>query len=479
MNIFKKFPKTFWVANSIELFERWGWYGLFNVLALYLTNSTDTGALGFEQSQKGMLMGVISSMVYFLPVFTGAIADKVGYKKSLIVAFILYFVGYILMGKMTNYYSVFIAFGIVGLGAAIFKPIVSATISKTTTKKTSSLGFGIFYMMVNLGALIGPVFASKLREFSWDYVFYSSAIVTGINILLVIFLFKEPEREKNTESFLVSVKKILINLFTVLKNWKFLLFLLLIVGFWTMYLQLFFTLPVFIVQWMDTSLLYDFIANISPNLATKIGTPQGDIAPEMILNIDALYIVIFQLIISTIVLKWKALNAMISGIFVAAIGLGLMFMFNNPFFIFLAMLVFSFGEMASSPKITEYIGLIAPKEKKAMYIGMSFLPLAAGNFLAGILSGSVYASMSDKITMIKKEFTLNNWQIPEGENFTKNDLTNLACEKLGKTDIELTQYLWETYNPNSIWYVFTAIGMLTVVGMLIYNKFILKKEISV
>ncbi len=476
MNIFKKFPKTFWVANTAELFERWSWYGLFNVLAVYLTDPLDTGALGFSQVEKGMLMGIISSMVYFLPVFTGAVSDKIGYKKSLLIAFVLYFIGYLLMGQMTTYSSVFIAFGIVGLGAAIFKPIISATISKTTTKETSSIGFGIFYMMVNLGALIGPFVASKLRENSWDYVFYSSAAAIGINILLVLFLYKEPAKDETKENFSESVKKIFFNIVTVFKDWKFILFLLLIVGFWTMYMQLFFTLPVFITQWMDTTVLYDAIDKVSPFLASIIGTPEGVVAPEMVLNFDALFIVIFQIMISSLVMKWKAINAMISGIFVAAVGLGLMFMFNSPFFVFLAILIFAFGEMASSPKITEYIGHIAPKNKKAMYMGMSFLPVAGGNFLAGILSGNVYGAMSDKIGIIKKEFAKNNWDVPEiNANFTQTDLTNLACEKLGMSQTELTSHLWNSYNPDNIWFVFTAIGLVTVFGLIAYNKFILKK----
>ncbi|MBN2662469.1 MAG: MFS transporter [Bacteroidales bacterium] len=477
MSIFKKFPRIFWVANSIELFERYAWYGLFNVLAIYLTASTDTGALGFSQEQKGMLMGIISAMVYFLPVFTGAIADKIGYKVSLLIAFVLYFSGYLLMGQMNTYAAVFVAFGIVGLGAAMFKPIISATISKSTTKETSSLGFGIFYMMVNFGALIGPFVSSKLRESNWNLVFFSSAAAIIVNFILAFFLFKEPEKEKNNDSLKETFIKIANNIFTVFKDWKFLIFLLLIVGFWTMYMQLFFTLPVFIEQWIDTSVLYDSLSSVWPWLASKIGTPEGTIAPEMILNVDALYIVFFQLIISTVVMKWKALNAMISGIFVASFGIGLTFMFNNPFFIFMAILVFAIGEMASSPKITEYIGLIAPKDRKALYMGMSFLPVAGGNFLGGFLSGNVYGKMSDKVTLLENEFTKNRWDIPEiTKTFTQNDFYTLGAKKLNIDPTHLSDYLWAAYNPQNIWYVFTAIGLTTVIGLILYDKFILKSK---
>lgn len=477
MNLYKKFPRTFWIANSVELFERWAWYGLFLVLALYLTSSKDTGALGFSQAQKGILMGTISAMVYFLPIFTGAIADKIGYKLSLIIAFSLYFVGYILMGQMTTYTTVFLAFGVVGLGAAMFKPVISASISKTTTKENSSIGFGIFYMMVNIGAFIGPIIASKLRENSWHSVFYMSSIIILINMFLVILFFKEPERLKTQESVIESIKNIFKNITKVLVDWKFLIFLIIIIGFWTMYLQLFFTLPVFIEQWMNTSILYDFLAKFSPWLASKIGTAEGTIAPEMLTNIDAMYIIIFQILISTLVMKLKPLNAMIAGIFVAAIGIGLMFLFNNPFFLFISILIFSVGEMASSPKITEYIGHIASEDKKALYMGMSFLPLAGGNFLAGILSGSVYGSISDKVNLLKKEFIKNNWDVPEfSDNFTQNDFYKLGAEKLNFNQTQLTDYLWNTYNPENIWIVFTAIGIFTVITLWSYDKFILKSK---
>jgi len=471
----KQFPKTFWIANTVELFERWAWYGLFMVLALYLTGSKSDGALGFTHAQKGLMMGTVTGTLYFLPIITGAIADKLGYKRILLISFVLYICGYFLMGQLSTFSSVFLAFAMVGLGAAFFKPVISATISKTTTEKTSSIGFGLFYMMVNIGAFVGPIFASKLREISWTYVFYMSAIILIFNFLLVAFFYKEPEREKNTEPLGKTIITIFKNIFTVLKDVKFIIFIFLIIGFWTMYNQLFYSLPVFIEQWMDTSNIYNAIANISPSLAQKIGNGNNAIAPEMLTNIDALYIIVFQILVSSFVMKFKPLNAMIGGIFVASIGIGLTFLFQNPFYLFISILVFSLGEMASSPKITEYIGRIAPPDKKALYMGMSFLPLAGGNFLAGFLSGNVYGKMSDKITLLKTEFVHHNWKIPEiNETFTQTDFIKLACNQLKMTESELTNYLWNTYHPSNIWLVFTGIGMITVLGLIVYDKFILK-----
>ncbi len=469
MSIFKKFPRTFWVANTIELFERWGWYGLFNVLAIYLTTK-----LGFTQAQKGMLMGTVTAMVYFLPVFTGAVSDKVGYKKSLLVAFSLYFIGFWLMSKMTTYGAVFMAFAIVGFGAAIFKPIISATISKTTTEKTAILGFGIFYMMVNIGALIGPVVSSKLRDIDWSYVFYSSMFAVALNIILVLFLYKEPGREVNQDNLSETFKKIVNNIWTAVTDWKFLIFLLLIVGFWTMYMQLFFTLPVFVEQWVDTSILYDALYKISPAIANFIGNGHGAVNPEMLLNMDAFFIILFQLIISSIVTKMKPIRAMVIGFFIAAIGISLMFIFRNPIYIVFAILIFSIGEMTGSPTITSYIGLIADKDKKALYMGMSFLPVAGGNFLGGYLSGSVYQNIADRTTLLIRYLQSHNIPVPQG--MTGDKLMEYASEKLSMSTSQILDVLWNTYKPSHIWYIFASIGMIAVVGLIIYDRVVLRNK---
>ncbi|MEA3496797.1 MAG: MFS transporter [Bacteroidota bacterium] len=474
--VYKKFPRTFWVANSMELFERWSYYGIFAVLALYLTNSRDTGALGFTQIQKGTLMGTFGALVYFLPIITGSIADKLGYKKVLLLAYGILISGYLLIGSVDSYLMVFIVLIYTAIGSALFKPIVSATIAKTTDKETSSIGFGIFYMIVNIGAFIGPVVASKSRQLDWNYVFIVSAIVIGINVILLLFFFKEPDREKSEERFIKSLKKIFLNIYIVLKDWKFALFLIIIIGFWTMYFQLFYTLPNFIDQWVNTREIYNVLAKISQPLAEAIGTKEGTIAPEMLINIDAFYIIIFQILISTLVMKFKPINSMISGIFISAIGVGLWFVTDNGFYLFLSMLVFSIGEMSSSPKITEYLGRIAPKDKVALYMGTSFLPMAGGNFFAGLLSGRTYGAISDKMNLLKKEIATRELNIPEiSENFTKNDYWNQAKELLNMTDASLTQYLWVQYNPSRIWIIFTLIGASTAVGLLIYDRFLMKK----
>lgn len=475
--ILRKYPQTFWVANTMELFERWAWYGLFMVFALYLTGSTESGALGFTQAQKGLMMGSVVGFLYLLPVVTGAIADRVGYKKVLIIAYTILAIAYFLLGQVTSYPAVFASYLLLATGAALFKPVISACIAKTTDDETSSLGFGIFYMIVNIGAFVGPVVASLARQHDWHYVFYISSAVIVLNLVLAILFFKEPARTESQTSFGQEVKKILLNIYTALKDFKFLVFLLIIVGFWTMYNQLFYTLPVFIDQWMDTSVVYNNIYKIWPWFAEQVGTADKTIAAEMLTNIDAMYIILFQIIVSYFVMKLKPIHSIISGFLVSTIGLSLTFMTNNPMFLFVSIFIFGIGEMAGSPKITEYIGKIAPEGKTALYMGCSYIPMAGGNFFAGILSGDVYQKYSDKIYLLQQEVAARKLVIPEiSEKFTQTDYVNKACELMSMNNHELTNYLWNTYHPYNIWIIFAAIGGGTVVAMLLFNWLVLGRN---
>jgi len=474
-----RFPRTFWIANVMELFERWAWYGIFIILAIYLTGSTDEGALGFTQVQKGYLMGTVVGILYILPTITGAIADKFGYKRMLILSYLILASGYFLMGYAKSYAGMFLVFLYVAVGAGLFKPVISATIARTTTKETATVGFGIFYMIVNIGAFLGPVTAAKMRVLDWQYAFMISSAAILINLVLVLILYKEPARDKISEPLGKTIRSIFANLFTALKDLKLIFFLIIIVGFWTMYNQLFFTLPVFIDQWVDTNVVYRNIHSVWPWLAGFLANEELGINAELLVNIDALYIVILQVLISWMIKRIKPVNTIITGFLISAIGIGLWFVTQNGMYLFITILIFAVGEMASSPRILEYIGNIAPKDKVAMYMGTYYLPLAGGNFLAGILSGDVYANMSDKISLLQVEVAKRGIDLPEiSSSFTQNEYFNAAANALGMNAQELTNYLWTTYHPGDIWMVFTGIGLGTVVLLFLFDKFVLRRSLA-
>jgi len=473
MSIFSKFPRTFWVANTIELFERWAWYGFFMLFANYLTGSSDMGGLEFSQSQKGMLMGVGTAILYFLPVLTGAIADKYGYKKVLLLAFIIYVSAFILLPLFSTFTGVFLMYLYLAVGAALFKPIILATVAKTTTDKTASIGFGIFYMMVNIGAFFGPLI-TMLFKGSSHLIFYVSAGIIALNFLLLPF-YKEPgrdEKKKNDQSLWQTFREIFQNMGSILKDGKFILFLCIVAGFWAMYYQLFFTLPVFVSQWVDTSALYYFFQTYIPFISANYSVAPGVMDAEFITNMDAFYIILFQVLVSSLVMKMKPLHSMISGFLVCSIGMVLTFMSQNVLFTMVAILIFGLGEMAGSPKISEYIGRIASKDKKALYMGYSSIPVFLGNLLAGVISGFVYQRMSDKVELTKQFVADKGLQISDG--LSTNAYFEEAARQVNLSTGELTNLLWDTYSPSHIWMVLLGIGLLTVTALFFYDRRISK-----
>ena len=199
----RSFNGTFWIASFMELMERWAWYGVFTLFALYLVGSTDSGGLGFNHIQKGNIMSDITGLLYLLPIFTGVIADKIGYKVSLVISYIILIIGYYMMGTVDTYWSMYFVFLFVAIGAAMFKPVASAIITKSTDKSNGTLGFGIFYMMVNIGGFIGPATSSYLRStYGWKLIFIQGAVVIGINLLLVLFFLRNPHEKRPKKNLL-------------------------------------------------------------------------------------------------------------------------------------------------------------------------------------------------------------------------------------------------------------------------------------
>lgn len=533
--VLKSFPKTFWVANTIELFERWAWYGFFMLFANYLTGSSDAGGLEFTQSQKGLIMGIGTGILYFLPVITGSIADKYGYKRVLFLSFIIYISAFLLLPQLDTFTGVFIAYLYLALGAALFKPIVSATVAKTTNDENASIGFGIFYMMVNIGAFFGPLVTLLFK--GSQLIFYISAAMIMVNFIMLLF-FDEPKtvnqkEEEESKSFLHLIQTLIVStlifmslfgIFLILwlierplfivrlffnygeqiafrwaklvnklpigesnksvfnnttgifKDTRFISFLVIVSGFWTMYLQLFFTLPVFIAQWVDTSSVYTFFSKYMPFFSDNYGMANGQMQAEFITNFDAMFIIIFQIVVSSIVMRMKPLSSMMIGFLVCAIGMTLTLVTQNVMFTIGAMFIFAVGEMAGSPKITEYIGRIAPSDKKAIYMGYSFIPVFIGNVLAGFISGDVYQKLSDKVEFVKMEALNLDLSIPAG--LSNNESFELLGRQMNMNSIELTHYLWEKYNPSQIWYVIFLIGLASVIALFIYDRFLIKENVS-
>ncbi|WP_277632606.1 MFS transporter [Avrilella dinanensis] len=524
------FNKNFWLASFMELMERWAWYGIYTLLGLYLVGSTDTGGLGFDHIQKGNIMGNIVGILYFLPLVFGVIADRIGYKLSLTISYIIMISGYYLLGEVNTYWSVYMVFLLVAVGAAFFKPVASAIVARNTDETTGTLGFGIFYIMVNIGGFIGPFLSSVLRNnLGWKIIFVQATIVIGINLIVLLLFYKEPKVEKPKDSIGKAIKDSVMGIFEALKDVRLGILLLLMIGFWTMFNQLFNTLPNFIEDWINSSSISNWLNENIPFLGRWLSL-DGLIKPEMFTQIDALMIVLCQAFVSYFVTKMRHINAVIRGAVIATIGIGLTFYSGNVWFTIIGTMIFAIGEMMSSPTVSSFIALITPKGKEGLYQGTYFLPVAASYFVTSFISGGLYQSWSDKLSLLKREMAGRNIEMPEvvtneefieqgskalnmsisnfekqfnlkAESvdwntvaqsfrdfaasksidvsqihlpFSKNEYFALAEQKLGMGHWEMTNMLWENYQPNKIWYVIVGIGLFSIISLSLYNRLVIK-----
>lgn len=216
----KSFPSTFYVANTMEIFERMAWYGFFAVSSLYITGPVETGALGFTSEQRGQLQAIVPFILYLMPVVTGALADRYGYKRMFIIAYTGMVCFYYLLGQFKTFETFLVAFLLVAVSAAIFKPVVVGTVGRVTNASNSRLGFGIFYMMVNVGGFFGPLIAGAVRGISWEYVFIACSMWAFVNLIIVTIFYKEPTTESASANKR-TIGKVLTNAVEVLGNLRF------------------------------------------------------------------------------------------------------------------------------------------------------------------------------------------------------------------------------------------------------------------
>jgi dipeptide/tripeptide permease len=189
----RKFPATFWIANLMEIFERMAWYGFYTVSSLYITGNVSEGGLGLSSEQRGIIQGIIPFLLYLFPVVTGALGDKFGFKKTFFIAYAILTPGYWLLGQPDGFWGFFFVFLLVAVGAATFKPVVVGTVGHVTDGSTKAIGFGIFYMMVNIGGFAGPIVAGIVRtNLGWPWVFNMSAIWIGCNFVWLMLFYREP-----------------------------------------------------------------------------------------------------------------------------------------------------------------------------------------------------------------------------------------------------------------------------------------------
>ncbi|MDO9257279.1 MAG: MFS transporter [Bacteroidales bacterium] len=420
---FKSFPRSFWTVITMEFFERGSYYGVMSVLSVYLVMSIPEGGLGFSKESVGVIKSTITPLLYFLPILAGALADRFGYRRTLMVAFSVMSTGYFFTSLSTSYGMVFLSLVLMAIGAGFFKPIIAGTIARVTDESNSSLGFGIYYWSINLGAFIFPlIFVPYLKTIGWSYIFIMAAVGTGSMLLLNIFVYREPPRTKSTKP-LIDVFK---GIFLVLKDYRFLLMIFIYSGFWILYFQMFDTVLWYLKDYIDMTPVNH---TVNAFLGIFVQNPSWKFDTEHVTVISSGCIILLQLLVSKIVRKTPALPTMIAGIALGTIGMAILSISTYAWVFIVGIIIFSIGEMTAHPKFISYVGLIAPADKKALYQGYAFLYGVIGSGIGGILGATLYVHFVDKL-----------------------------------------------HQPGVLWFIFSLIGVATIIGLLLYNRFILPKE---
>lgn len=421
-----RFPKTFWFANLMELCERAAYYGFFIGITLYLSS-----IVGFTDIQAGIIAGVFSGTLYLLPPFMGVLADRLGFRKSMLIAFSLQTLGYVLLGYHESKALVLVFLGILMLGAAFIKPLITGTVAKTTTEANRARGFSIFYWVVNIGAFSGKTIVPYIRQgMGLEYVNYFSAGVSLIALLITVFFYFPDNKDLENK----SAGELFRSLWGILTNARLLILTIIVAGFWTVQHQLYASMPKFVIRTV------------------------GDAArPEWISNVNPFVVMLSVVFITHIMRKRKAINSMLVGMFIMpfsafAMSLGpwlqshfgtdipiLGFVFHP----FTLMLVVGIGlqglaECFISPRFLEFFSIQAPKGEEGVYLGFSHLH----SFFSAIVGFFISGFLLEKYC-------------PDPNSLP----ANLSAE-------EFASYY---EHANYLWYYFVGIALISAISLVVYK----------
>ena len=445
-----KFSSAFWVANSVELLERLAYYAVFIVITLYLSN-----IWGFSDIEAGAISGVFSATLYLLPLFSGAYADKIGFRKAIIVAFLLLTIGYLGLGvlptllesaelvsygKTTTFtglndsylrWSIVPVMAFIVLGGSFIKSVISGTVARETTSENRARGYSIFYMMVNIGAFTGKTVVDPLRRSLGDqglvYLNYFSASMTLMALIAVIMFYKSAGKPAGEGKSFGQIGRDMIK---VLSNGRLLALILIVSGFWMIQSQMYATMPKYVIRMIGDGATPGWYANVNP-------------------------LVVFVLVnfITSFMKKRTALTSMIIGMLIIPFS-ALVMSFGNQlsadtilgmhpvaFMMIIGIAMQAVAECFISPRFLEYFSLQAPKGQEGLYLGFSHLHSFFSYLFAFGLSG----------------FLLDRY-CPDPRGFSSPEAFAAA-----------------TQHAHYIWYVFVGIGFISAVALLIYGRLTVKE----
>ncbi len=408
------FERPFWVANISEIFERLSYYGAFSSLALYLQEK-----LNFSTEQTGTLTGIFGGMVWFLAIFGGAIADRLGFRRALSLAYLILAGAYFLVGSVgaswlapvRNAVPLGLFVGCIlilpALGVSLVKPCVVGTTARASKENVRSIGYSIYYTMVNIGGAAGPYVADWAHQkLGVERVFGVSALSVFAMFFLVLLFFREPQRDAGEPA--PSISRTLRNFLVVVGNPKFMIFLLIFTGYWIVFWQQYISLPRYVHAYID------------PNARV-----------ERILITDSAAVIALTLLLNYLTRWIPAFRAIILGTLITALSWLVLAFHPAVWTCYAAIFVLAIGEIIHQPRYYEYISRLAPAGQQGTYMGFAFLPLGIGSLVGGWFGGRV----------------MHHFGEVEG-------------------------------HPERAWWVISGVGVLTALLLLIYDRVVKPSERS-
>jgi dipeptide/tripeptide permease len=386
------FPGVFWVANTIEVLERFAYYGVYFGFGIYMAS------LGFSRAQLGVVQSIFLLLSYGVPVISGSFADRFGLLKVLIISYLAYLPSILLLIVTRSFSGIALTMLSIGLAAGIFKPLIAGTVRAVTDGTNKSLGFGIFYQMVNVGGSFGPMVMGNLRAISWNHAFVAGAVSVVVMLLITIFFYKEPERKIEG----TTLKQKFRDIGSALADLKFTAFLVILgLFFWLPFWSFFNLCALYVDSNLDTARLYlNLQSALGATLAGLFARTSEDGTRRVLgetISHTGYIIMIFQSLVSQGFERRKPIPTFLLGVLIITLGFGVIGYagVSIPAFVLLGIFLFAVGEMLSSPRIQEYITWIALREKAGLYTGMHFLAVMLGGALSGVTYTTLYGLFND------------------------------------------------------------------------------------
>lgn len=367
-----RFPRAFWVANGIELFERAAYYGTFIALVLYLTD-----VAGFTDVEAGWIAGLFSAGIYLLPFFLGAAADRAGFRAALLAAFALLTAGYASLGMFTSKPAVLAALVAVAVGGALVKPTITGTVARLSDASNRARAYSLFYMMVNIGSFSGKTIAKPVRtELGLDHVPLYSAGAAFIALVLVALFFWPKDADRAAGS---SVRETLAGIGAALRHGRFLALILITAGFWLIQGQLYASMPKYVLRMVGNSASPEWYANVNPLVVVTLVVPVTHLARALS--------PVASIAVALALIPLSALCMALTPLFGGSVEFAGLAMHPVTLLMVVGIAIQGFGECFLSPRYLEYASKQAPEGHEGLYLGYAHLNTFFAWLSGFILSG--------------------------------------------------------------------------------------------